>query len=339
MKKILQYYVNDDNFGDKLNPYIQRAFGIRVKCSPCEFADFIAVGSSMERLLEPRPYPQFLAKAHINIWGTGFHFPIGEHKWYNITLPEKFARPVNVYALRGKLSLKRLSDILNLNTCEQKKIILGDPGLLVNKIFKPAKHKRYRLGIVAHHTEKENPVYKNIQRNIKDSINLDIYWPVDLFIKKLTECEAVISSALHPLIVSDSFGIPNQWVNITRDANISMYKFYDYYSVFEKEAFFFDLQEIEFNEESLTKLKTNYSITLETVEDINKKLIQAHPYSNKVNFLTNFEIKQLNFFNYVRKFRKLILIPKFRKRFYQPWNITKTGNLFSYNLHKIQNLK
>ncbi|WP_312335322.1 polysaccharide pyruvyl transferase family protein [Anaerospora hongkongensis] len=329
MKK-MQYWSDDNNFGDALNPYIQRAFGIKAKCSPAEYADFICIGSSMERLLANSLVSHYISDDPIEVFSTGFHFPVGEHKWYkNITFPERFARNVNIRALRGKLSLQRAEAALGTSL---NNVVLGDGGLLTSLIFDSAKEKKYRLGIIAHMTEKKHPIFKAIQKNIKNSIILDIYSTPDRFIKKLTQCEAIISTALHPIIVSDSYGIPNMWINLSKDSNISMYKFSDYYSVFNQEARFFDLNTHDFTEKDLEALKKNYSIKMDDVLKIQESLIQAHPYSKTITKLTFPHILYLNSRRIMRTAYRLIPHIKTSKRLRKPHRIFEFLTPFLYDV-------
>ena len=62
---------------------------------------------------------------------------------------------------------------------------------------------------------------------------LDIFDDVGSFISQLTECEFILSSSLHGLIMADSFGIPNQWMVLSDKVEGKNFKFYDYYSVFD----------------------------------------------------------------------------------------------------------
>lgn len=314
-----QYWSDDNNFGDALNPYIQRAFGIKVKCCPAEYADMICIGSSMERLLNNSLVSKYIIKNPIDVWSTGFHFPVGEHKWYkNITLPESFARNVNIRALRGKFSLERAENALSSSLSD---VVLGDGALLTSLIFDSAKEKKYRLGIIGHMSEKNHPIFKAINRTIKDSIIINIYDTPDRFINKLTECEAVISTALHPIIVADSYNIPNMWINLSQDNKISMYKFSDYYSVFNLEAAYFDLNKHTFTEQNLEDLKANYQIRKDDILNIQKNLIQAHPYSQTITKLSSSQILYLNSRRIMKVLYRLIPHIKTSKRLRKPYRI------------------
>ncbi len=272
------------NFGDALNPHLFKALGSSVKYAQSNEAEFLAVGSYMERLLIGALFDQRQSEQPISIWGTGFQFEPGHHLWFNnIKCPEEFIRPVNIFALRGKLSKERAEKISEQNF---DGIALGDPGLLTSMIVDTkALKKKYRLGIFCHFTDNGNGIFNKIKANIKNSIRIDVEAPVTEIVKSMASCEAVISSAMHPLIIADSLRIPNQWINISDNA-ISKYKFDDYYSVFNLKPQCFDLNLKVFDEEDLEQLHTNYLITSEQVLEIQKGLIKACPLPGKLHQLS-----------------------------------------------------
>lgn len=114
----------------------------------------------------------------------------------------------------------------------QPRPALGDPGLLAANWYegrvKPA--KKYRLGVIPHFLDRANPVVSCLGRVGGVKI-IDVFWDVDEVLRVVQECEFIVSSSLHGLIVSDSFGVPNRRVFFP-DRLIEDYKFSDYYSVF-----------------------------------------------------------------------------------------------------------
>ena len=50
--------------------------------------------------------------------------------------------------------------------------------------------------------------------------------------KDIVKCKYILSSSLHGLVVADSFGISNRWVEITDRVYGKGFKFFDYYSAF-----------------------------------------------------------------------------------------------------------
>lgn len=273
------------NLGDALNPYLFKAFGFNVEYAQSDKAEIISVGSYMERLLVGALFTKPQSNQNISVWGTGFQFEPTQHLWFHdIKYPEEFIRPLDIHALRGKLSKARAEAITKQNL---NGIALGDPGLLTNKFIDIRNvRKKHRLGIFCHFMDNNNkPVFDNIKLNIQNSVRIDIEAPVTEVIRKMASCEAIISSAMHPLIIADSLRIPNRWVNLSEDA-ISKYKFYDYYSIFDIKPRYFDLNSKTFDEDDLEQLHADYSITTEQVLEIQNNLIRTFPLAGKLRYLS-----------------------------------------------------
>lgn len=92
-------------------------------------------------------------------------------------------------------------------------------------------------------------------------------------LRELAGCEAVISSAMHPLIACDSLGIPNAWVKVSDIP--SEYKFKDYYSAFDmvKEPYTYD--SIPKDKSLIDKIKEEYDISREKVIEKQEQLLYA----------------------------------------------------------------
>ena len=79
---------------------------------------------------------------------------------------------------------------------------------------------------------------------------------------------------MHPLIACDALRIPNQWVRIS-EKTTSRYKFYDYYSAFDKRKEPLDLTRREFCQTELDSLVQNYDIGDEEVFKVQEDLLSA----------------------------------------------------------------
>ena len=84
---------------------------------------------------------------------------------------------------------------------------------------------------------------------------------------------------MHGLIISDSLHIPNFHIKVTNKLVGDGFKFDDYYSAFNMEHNFIDLNKDKFP--SLDWIKDNYKVEKEKVEKIKKDLISAFPYAKK----------------------------------------------------------
>jgi hypothetical protein len=192
------------------------------------------------------------------VFGSGFIAPAESND-------EKFIRPVNIYALRGKSSKKRCENILR----KQLDVPLGDFGLLANRMFDVSKiKKQYEIGIICHIEDKNSKHLNSIQLGDKSVKYIDIQQEPKEFVKQVAQCNFILSSAMHGLICADSLGIPNKHIILSNKVKGGEYKFRDYYSIFPsfkyKPTY---LQNTAITPKDIKKYTAEYSIT---PEEINK---------------------------------------------------------------------
>lgn len=114
---------------------------------------------------------------------------------------------------------------------------LGDTGLLTRLVYPGVVVKKYKLGIIFHFFDKNNEPIKILQARFPSEITVisPLGKPAAI-VKQIKECEHIISSSLHGLIVADAFGIPNRrWVDRATMPAGEYYdfKYWDYYSSFD----------------------------------------------------------------------------------------------------------
>src|SRR5690606_10693220 len=138
-------------------------------------ADLISTGSILERISED--YQGI-------VLGSGF---INEGS-------NPVMKNAQFLSVRGKLSKNKL----DLND----EVLYGDPGLIAAKLLKKREMKRYKLGIVPHWIDRNDEFVKNIKsRNNNEITIIDVRQnPLQVF-KEIHQCEHIISSSLHDLIV------------------------------------------------------------------------------------------------------------------------------------------
>lgn len=179
-------------------------------------------------------------------------------------------RYLQVASVRGELSRRRIEQILGKSI----DCTLGDAGLLASELLKEKTGKKYRLGIIAHQREIGEKEWDELHDSIPDSILLDVRADPMETLQKMSECECIISSSLHGLIIADSFGIPNQRVVLTDRLAGDGFKFDDYYSSFgivpeqlinQKETMTIDIE----------KIIAGYSIRQECVDQKKEECIQS----------------------------------------------------------------
>ena len=200
------------NFGDDLNVYLlEELTGLRV-LKYDEFLHFsrknvLCVGSILE----------YLCNEHSIIWGSGSLFGLKE----NITLPTE------IRAVRGKYT-----EALLINKGGQTNRVYGDPALLLPVIYTPCTHKKYKIGVIPHYKDLQCDAVIEFQSKYPDCliINFHNYRSWKETIDMITSCDAIISSSLHGLIISDAYGIPNVRITLSNDIAGGDFKYKDYYS-------------------------------------------------------------------------------------------------------------
>ena len=164
-------------------------------------------------------------------------------------------------------------DLLNTD----KKIALGDPGILLSRLYQPKTEKKYKYGILAHSVDYEQlkkletpeiPVY-NMVVNEPDPIG----WLAD----RINECEFIFSSSLHGLIFSHSLGVPAIHVEFTPLYSTDNFKFKDYYSVLD----------IPYKKGKIGQIEDDCLPSKECIEKIQNNLLEVFPYEIPRNTAKN----------------------------------------------------
>jgi len=245
------------NFGDYLSPLIiSRLSGEKVEYSPVKSADVISIGSILKRLHKLRgfPFPKKLI-----VWGSGAGVPDLRYPGHH-----------NYIAVRGEHSLKLLD-------CKEKEsIVLGDPGLLADQLFdlKRISRKR-RIGIIPHYVDAGASSLVRLCHEYENIKVLSVYTEIEELLSEIKNCDLVLSSSLHGLIVSDSLGVPNAWLKISEKLD-SDFKFYDYYSIWGESMKTAPLKVEELSEQLFDKLIAEYQ--RDGLDSIKSRLINSMPF-------------------------------------------------------------
>jgi len=258
------YYFNERaNFGDLLNLDLFNFFNKSTQNDSCIM---LAIGSLLDGFLLKKKRKK--RKTPIIVYGTGFI--------KDKTKKDVFAYPLKVYACRGYNTLERLKHADNVQVIDN--VVVADPGILVSKIFdtKDVK-KKYKLGIIPHYVDKDNSLLDKIK--VTNSVVLDICENPKTLVKKIAECECIISSAMHGLIAADSLGIPNIRMVITDKLIGGDYKFNDYYSAFGiSNHNRINLNEQYVTDKDLPFIISHYKIPKNKIAELQKKLIDIFPF-------------------------------------------------------------
>lgn len=276
MRTVKVCYSVRNNIGDSINPLIiENIIGYKVQYAEWNECDTSGIGSGLRRFFMPQKdvfasregfrkrLTGLITFRPCQIWSAGF-IRYSEEK----EIPLR--RHLRIASVRGELSRKRIEEILG------KKIecTLGDAGLLASELIKEKTNKKYKLGIIAHQREIGEKEWDDLHDSTAGSILLDVTADPMETLRKMSECECIVSSSLHGLIFADSFGIPNQRVVLTDRLAGDGFKFDDYYSAFGvipkppinlKKDHVVDIE----------KVKADYSIRKEWVDQKKEECIQS----------------------------------------------------------------
>lgn len=194
------------NFGDCLQPDILRFYGLKpVYVTSYAKSQVILQGSILQ--LVPPTFNGY-------ILGTG-----GDK------FPYSFPN-AKVLGVRGELTKS--------NFDKNDNFVLGDPGLLMPKVFPKEEPEKYDLGIVLHFVDKNEIFAQRYREKFanKNVVFIDVQKSPKSVIKTIKQCKCIASTSLHGLIIADAFHKPSiRLVNReTMPTYFFDYKFDDYYS-------------------------------------------------------------------------------------------------------------
>lgn len=203
------------NWGDDINYYFIKELTHRPVISlynfrlarRYSFKNYLCIGSLLGM-------PRYVNEKTI-VWGSG---SFGEMKGIS---------PNHIFSVRGKLT----HDILVEKGIECPEVY-GDPALLLPLYYQPPydKLQQYHLGIIPHIDDLKHPVVEEIRRKHSEILIIDLahYDKWTDVIDKICSCKCILSSSLHGLIVSDAYGIPNCWVELSGKILGGYFKYRDY---------------------------------------------------------------------------------------------------------------
>lgn len=198
------------NFGDLLSHQIvEKVLNQTVDHSSPKDADLFAIGSIMAGIRKANGAA---------VWGTGIMFEGQE--WGECS-------NIDFLAVRGHLSAEQLG-------IENDDLAFGDPALLCSKYFRRAWRRKYRLGVIPHYVDQNHPLVRAARE--ADGVHvIDVFDSPDQVCKQISQCQEIVSSSLHGIIVAHSYSIPAGWIELSDKVAGAGFKFRDYYSVFNRQ--------------------------------------------------------------------------------------------------------
>lgn len=207
------------NLGDELNFYLIKAltsykiFNYR-NLYVRHRINFCCIGSIIDS--------KMLNKNSI-IWGTGAIEGIKKIGF----------QPQKICAVRGKLTREYL--ISQGIDCPA---VYGDPALLMPLVYNPRVEKKYVMGIIPHFLDMNNPLVAYLQ-NLSGGISvikMQGYNDWHKVIDEIKQCDFIISSSLHGLILADAYQVPNVWIEFSDKVYRKVFKFRDYFSAVNRDT-------------------------------------------------------------------------------------------------------
>lgn len=133
-----------------------------------------------------------------------------------------------IKALRGHITkniIERKFDI-KLN------VALGDFALLYPRIYNPPITKKFKVGLILHYADEGNEFADKIEKYGGKIIS--VKQDPKSFVNSIKECECILSSSMHGVILSDAYQIPNKQIILSNNIIGADIKFSDYYSTTDK---------------------------------------------------------------------------------------------------------
>lgn len=252
------------NFGDELTKdIIERLFKKKVEVHneiDTRF-DMLGVGSLIHFFNDVVDYKTF-------VWGSG----LIDDQTHSINPNFVFK------ACRGANTRARLPE-------RYRGIPLGDPGLLCNLIYNNEVVRTDKIGVIPHFRDESSHFLNDVIKKHPEIFRIiSVSQSPEDVADQIRGCKLVLSSSLHGLIVSDSFGVPN--IHLKLSDNLQSpnhlrggeYKFRDYYSGIGKKYINFDPREEDLLDVAkYDKIIKGYK-PIKNLEEIQKVLIQSFPY-------------------------------------------------------------
>lgn len=258
LKKYFHYKLplNFKNFGDELSPAIVSNLTHETVTFSSEPGKILSLGSILH-----------FAKSSDCVWGTGL--------LKESILPQTV--DIKICSVRGALTREVLTK--KGYDCPS---VYGDPGLLAPYLWKKKETIKYEVGIIPHWSQ-----FRYLSKYISSSSTgesikvISAADPWEKVITEINQCQTIVSTSLHGLILSDAYGIPRTMYYVGQPPDLSWFKYEDYSSSINAD---FMPYEAGSSIESIVSLSKKSTLNLVN-EGIPKKMISAAPFTVKENIL------------------------------------------------------
>ena len=262
MKPIKLYFQNvENNFGDVLSKrLVEEVSHCSVEFEVTKRADLVAVGSLGEVVIKKRLRHLLRRAKKLDIWGMGFLKP-GK---------VSSTRYLNIYALRGEYSRERLK--------ASSTVALGDPGILTSRFYNYETNTD-SVVCIAHTNDLRSSIWiehvKQCYQNVKV---IDVRDDLEMIISEIARSRFVFTTAMHPLIVANSFLVPVIYIDTDYIHPGGSYKIKDYFSSYNIEYVPADVRSIlDCNNSDFNAIAKNFYISEDKVRVVQDSLLNSFP--------------------------------------------------------------
>jgi len=280
------------NFRDELNHYIvKRLTNLEINHIDLQWLNLkidlflkVATSSLINREISINKYFKYLYYYFINkpkvIIGIGSVLSAAKSTKYTVwgagilSRKDQF-KNTNFKAVRGKYSQKRIAE-MGFNVPE----VIGDPAILLPKIYKSNKREKYKIGIIPHFSHFESlRKYDSVEIKV-----INLLDSIEKIIDEINSCEYIFSTSLHGIIVSHAYEIPCLWVNFSETKEKKLVgdniKFMDYFSSVDIDPYMpINIKDIDMSMLSIIREKEKYSLpSLKRIKEIEDGLLEVAPF-------------------------------------------------------------
>ena len=244
-----------ENYGDLLSKYIVE----KVSCKNSKWynpkthshKNLFAIGSILN-----------LTNRQSIVWGSGI-----------INSNDK-VEALDFRAVRGPYTRANI-----LNSGKNCPEIYGDPALLLPKFFNPQTRKKYRLGVIPHIND--ITIARKIFGSQSDIKIISLYThDIESVTKEILECEKILSSSLHGIIVPHAYGIPAIFYKFSNNLIGDGVKFRDYFASVQIPEYVDENLKIANNEVITALFSPSKQPKKERIEYLSQGLLSSFPHSD-----------------------------------------------------------
>ena len=216
------------NFGDQLTPYILKKIWD---------LDSKHIGENSRDTPHIMPLGSILNEANENttVLGAGI-----------VSNTLEFSSKAKYISVRGNLTLGRIKEM----GVDVSSILVGDPGIILPKLYAPIKRRKYSFTIVPHWIDYGKAMHyfphhnvlslkiqssdfftKNMSEEDRKTVAKQFEERyLEFLIDEISHSEIVVCSSLHALIIAHAYGVRTVWCKFSDGVIGNGYKFRDYFS-------------------------------------------------------------------------------------------------------------